>query len=325
MRLRLLLEPLRGATYGQLVAMARAGEEAGFDAFFRSDHYLGTDPDNPDYRPTDSWTTLGGLARDTRRIRLGTLVTASTFRFPGHLAMAVASVDEMSGGRIELGIGAAWYEAEHERYGIPLPPLGERYDRLAEQLEILHGLWGGEQGTPYDFEGRHYRLHDATTFPRLVQSPHPPIVLGGSGPRRTPALAARFADELNTGTRDGFAERVAAARRHCEELGRDPASLGLSTTLPVCCADTAEAARRKADALGGGLERLLVRGVVGTPDDLAARLEGLAELGIDTVYFHCFDAQDLDQVGLLGEALVEKMASVGPAAPGRGGPAERAH
>ena len=304
--------------------MARAGEAAGFDAFFRSDHYLGTDPDNGEHRPTDSWTTLGGLARDTGRIRLGTLVTASTFRRPGQLAMAVASVDEMSGGRIELGIGAAWYEAEHERYGIPFPPLKVRYDRLAEQLEILHGLWGGTQGEPYSFEGAHFVLRGATSFPRLVQSPHPPIVLGGSGPRRTPLLAAGFADELNTGTREGFVERVAAARRHCEELGRDPASLGLSTTVPVCCAETAEAARRKADVLGGGLERLLVRGVVGTPDDLAGRLEELAELGIDTVYFHCFDAQDLDQVSLLGEALVARMASVGPAAPGRGGRAARA-
>ncbi len=319
MRLRLLAEPLRGASYGELVAAARAAEAAGFDAFFRSDHYLGTDPDHRQYRPTDAWTTLGGLAGDTTSIRLGTLVTASTFRLPGPLAMAVASVDEMSGGRVELGIGAAWYEAEHERYGIPFQPLKVRYERLAEQLEIVHGLWGGTQGEPYSFEGAHYRLQGATTFPRLVQSPHPPVVLGGSGPRRTPLLAARFADELNTGTRDGFVERVAAARRHCEELGRDPASLGLSTTVPVCADDTAGGARRKADELGPGLDRLLQRGVVGTPADVADRLEQLAGLGIDTVYVHCFDPSDLDQVGLLGEALVDQMATVGPAAPGRRG------
>ena len=304
--------------------MALAAERAGFDAFFRSDHYLGTDPTNPDFRPTDAWTTLGGLARDTTRIRLGTLMTASTFRHPGPLAVAVASVDQMSAGRIELGIGAAWYEREHRSLGIPFAPLKERFDRLGEQLAIITGLWRGEPGTPFSFEGEHWSATACAAFPRLVQRPHPPIVIGGGGPRRTPLLAARFAAEYNSGFTDGIAERFANVRRICEEVGRDPATLGLSTTVPVCCGATRAEAERRAEGLGEGMRRLLSRGVVGTPDDVLAHLEQLASFGVDTAYFHCYDADDPDQVTLLGTELVDKTADLGPGAPGRGGPGHHA-
>src|SRR5580692_5520456 len=181
MRIRVLLEPHHGASYAQILALARATEEAGFDAFFRSDHYLGIDADDTGYRPTDSWTTLAGLAVQTERVRLGTLVTASTYRHPGPLAVAVATVDAMSGGRAELGIGAAWYEREHKYFGIPFPPLGERFDRLTEQLEIITGLWRTTPGERFSYQGKHYQLEECASIPR----PAPRAPARGA-PRRWP-------------------------------------------------------------------------------------------------------------------------------------------
>ena len=173
MRMRVLLEPHHGASYDQILALARATEEAGFDAFFRSDHYLGIDPDDTGYRPTDSWTTLAGLATQTERVRLGTLMTASTYRQPGPLAIIVATVDAMSGGRAELGIGAAWYEREHRFFGIPFPPLGERFDRLGEQLEVITGLWGTTPGERFSYHGKHYQLEECASIPRPARPPFP--------------------------------------------------------------------------------------------------------------------------------------------------------
>src|SRR5271170_7346432 len=221
MRLRILLEPHHGATYAQILALAQAAEAGGFDAFFRSDHYLGIDADDTTYQPTDSWTTLAGLAVQTDQVRLGTLVNASTFRLPGQLAVEVATVSQMSGGRAELGIGAAWYEREHQFFGIPFPPLGERFDRLGEQLDIITGLWATTPGERFSYHGQHYQLEECASIPRPARRP-PPIIIGGAGPRRTPALAARFADEFNSGMADGLAERFANFRRVCEQSGRDP-------------------------------------------------------------------------------------------------------
>src|SRR4051812_1567953 len=196
MRLVIFTEPQEGASYSDLLRVARLAESAGFDGFFRSDHYLpifgGGRPG-----PTDAWVTLGALAVQTSRIRLGTLVSSATFRLPGPLAIAVAQVDAMSGGRVEFGLGAGWFPAEHAAYGIPFPPLGERFDRLAEQLEIVDGLWRTRDGDRYSFAGRHYTLVDSPALPKPVQSPRPPIIVGGSGRKRTPELAARFADEFN--------------------------------------------------------------------------------------------------------------------------------
>jgi F420-dependent oxidoreductase-like protein len=313
MRLRVLLEPRYGATYQQILAMARAAEEAGFDAFFRSDHYLGIDVTDATYAPTDSWTTLAGLAVQTERIRIGTLVTASTFRHPGPLAVAVATVQAMSGGRTELGIGAAWYEREHESFGIPFPPIGERFDRLEEQLAILTGLWDTPPGESFSFHGKHYQIENCVNFPALGPGDKDPghgrprLIIGGAGPRRSPTLAARFADEYNCGLPDGVAGRLANFRRICAESGRDPAAVRLSTALPVCCGSTTGEARRRAAALGEAGARLLSMGVIGTPAEVVARAEELALAGADTLYFHIYDGADTDHIRLLGAEVLPRV------------------
>jgi F420-dependent oxidoreductase-like protein len=317
MRLRILLEPRYGASYQQILAMAQATEEAGFDAFFRSDHYLGIDASDASYAPTDSWATLAGLAVQTRRIRLGTLMTASTFRHPGPLAITVATVHAMSGGRAELGIGAAWFEREHQAFGIPFPATGERFDRLEEQLAILSGLWCTPPGQQFSHDGKHYQLAGCANFPVLGTNgdsarpaggppgfpagrSRPRLIIGGAGPKRTPSLAARFADEFNSGLTDGLGERLANFRRICAGLGRDPATVRLSTTLPVCCGQSAGEAAQRAAALGDAGTRLLGQGVVGTPADVLGRIRELAAAGVDTVYFHIYDAADTEHVRLLG-------------------------
>ena len=308
MRLRVLLEPHHGASYDQILALARVTEASGFDAFFRSDHYQGIDPDDSGYRPTDSWTTLAGLAVQTERVRLGTLMTASTYRRPGPLAITVATVDAMSGGRAELGIGAAWLEQEHRYLGIPFPPLGERFDRLGEQLEIITGLWATPPGERFTFHGKHYRLEECASIPRPAR--RPPVIIGGAGPRRTPALAARFADEFNSGMPDGLAERFANFRRICEQSGRDPAGVRLSTTLPVCCGPTRGEAAHRAATLGDAGARMLAMGVTGTPGDVLGRLAELRAAGADTVYFHLYDVTDLDHVRLLGREVLPQVTNI---------------
>ena len=307
MRLRVLMEPRHGATYQQTLAMARATEEAGFDAFFRSDHYLGIDVTDRSYQPTDSWTTLAGLAVATSRVRLGTLMTASTFRRPGPLAVSVATVDAMSGGRVELGLGAGWYEREHQMFGMPFPPAGERFDRLEEQLAVITGLWTTPRGESFSFEGKHYRIDDCVNFPRPAQRPRPGLIVGGGGPRRTPLLAARFADEFNAGMAPGTGERFANFRRICAETGRDPDTVRLSTTLPVCCGTTRDEARRRVGALGEPGERMLRNGVTGTPSDVIERIGELAATGADTLYFHLYDVDDLDHIHLLGSEVLPRV------------------
>jgi F420-dependent oxidoreductase-like protein len=303
--MRVLLEPHHGASYAQILALALATQEAGFDAFFRSDHYLGIDADEAGYRPTDSWTTLAGLAVQTERVRLGTLMTASTYRHPGPLAITVSTVDAMSGGRVELGIGAAWYEREHRYLGIPFPPLGERFDRLEEQLEIITGLWRTTPGERFSYHGKHYRLEECASIPRPAS--RPPIIIGGAGPRRTPALAARFADEFNSGMTDDLAGKFAGFRRACEQIGRDPAQVRLSTTLPVCCGSTRADAARRAAALGEPGARMLGMGITGIPAEVAGRLAELRTAGADTVYLHLYDVTDTEHVRLLGAEVLPQL------------------
>jgi F420-dependent oxidoreductase-like protein len=306
MRLRVLLEAHHGATYEQTLVLAQTAEEAGFEAFFRSDHYLGIERGNPRFVPTDSWTTLAGLARETKRLRLGTLVTAATFRLPGVLAVTVATVDGMSGGRVELGLGAAWYTQEHEMFGIPFPAIEERFDRLEEQLSIITGLWTTPPGERFSFAGKHYRIEGAANFPRAAQSPRPPLIVGGAGPRRTPALAARFADEFNAGFGPEVTGRFARFRRICEEVGRDPATVRLSVVVPVFCgSDESEVARRVGTMSRGPL---LDQAVCGGPDAVVERLREVAEAGADTVYFHVFDVEDLDHLRLLGAEVLPRLA-----------------
>jgi len=181
--LRIFVEPQQGASYDQLLRVAQRAEALGFDAFFRSDHFLTMGGDGLP-GPTDAWLTLGGIARETERIRLGTLVTASTFRPPGLLAIEVAQVDAMSGGRVELGLGAGWYDAEHAAYGFAFPPTGERFERLEEQFAIISGLWTTPEGETFDFDGRNYQLEESPALPKPVQRPHPPLIVGGGGPKR---------------------------------------------------------------------------------------------------------------------------------------------
>jgi F420-dependent oxidoreductase-like protein len=304
MRLRVLLEPHHGATYAQILALAKAAEEGGFDAFFRSDHYLGIDADDTTYQPTDSWTTLAGLAVQTSSIRIGTLVNASTFRLPGQLAVEVATVDQMSGGRAELGIGAAWYEREHQYFGIPFPALKERFDKLEEQLAILTGIWDTKPGDRFSFEGKHYQVTDCASIPRWASRPK--IIIGGAGAKRTPTLAAKYADEFNGALGLDLVERFANFHRVCEEVGRDPSEVRLSATLPVCIGRDAADLERRKESLGEPGARLLAAGVTGYAGDVIAIIENLASQGADTVYFHIYGTSDVAHIQLLGEQVVSR-------------------
>jgi F420-dependent oxidoreductase-like protein len=301
------MEPRHGATYAQILALARATDDAGFDAFFRSDHLFGVDPHDTTYRPTDCWTTLAGLARDTNRIRLGSLVTAATFRRPGMLAAVVASVDEMSGGRVELGLGTGWYQREHEAFGIPFPALGERFDQLEEQLEIITGLWRTEQGAEkaFSFSGRHYSVEENRTPPRPAQHPHPPIIIGGTGPKRTPAIAARFADEFNGALSDDLRLTYTRFEQACERIGRDHTEARRSAVLPVACATTPAEVTRRATVIGSELIRR--HAAIGSPALVVDRVEELRKAGADTIYFHIYDIDDLDHVALLGAEVGHEM------------------
>jgi alkanesulfonate monooxygenase len=305
MKVRIFVEPQQGAEYQRLLAVAQEAEACGFDAFFRSDHYLTMGGDGLP-GPTDAWVTLGALARETSHIRLGTLVTSSTFRWPGILAITVAQVDGMSGGRIELGLGTGWYEGEHTAYGIPFQPLGERFERLEEQLTIITGLWDTPPGETYSFAGKHYQLAKSPALPKPVQRPHPPVIVGGGGVARTPRLAATFADEFNLAFH-GVAETGAQfvrVRSACEQIGRDPATLGLSAAQVVCCGvDEAEIARRAA-SIGREVAELRTSGAAGTPDEVVERCRALGAAGADTVYLQVLDLNDLDHIRLIGESVL---------------------
>lgn len=300
-RLRIFTEPQQGATYEQLRAVAVLSEELGFDAFFRSDHYLRIGEGDPGPGSTDAWLTLAALARDTTSIRLGTLVTPVTFRLPGPLAIAVAQVDAMSGGRVEVGIGAGWYDQEHEAYGIPFPPTGERFEHLEEQLEILTGLWSTPAGQTYSFAGRHHTLTDSPALPKPVQRPHPPVILGGYGTRRTPRLAAQHAAEFNLPfpPLSYFAEGCGHVRRACEERGRDPDAMRYTAALVVCCGATEAEFERRAAAIGHDPQHLRDHAAGGLPAEVVERIRAFGAAGADAVYLQVLDVDDLDHLRLL--------------------------
>ncbi len=302
-QLRIFTEPQQGATYDDLLDVAKRAEQLGFGAFFRSDHYLamgealeaGGLPG-----PTDAWTMLAGLARDTSTIRLGTLVTAGTFRLPAVLAIAVANVDQMSGGRVELGLGAGWYEQEHAAYGIPFPGLGERFERLEEQLEIVTGLWSTPQGEHFSFAGRHYQLTDSPALPKPAQA-NLPIIIGGGGQRRTPRLAARFASEFNLGFRSvaDFTEQRNRVLDACTAVGRDPATMTFSAALVVAIgADAAEYDRRAA-AIGRLPDELREQGIAGVAAEAAETLERWQLVGADRLYLQVLDLGDLEHLNVI--------------------------
>lgn len=305
MRFRIFTEPQQGASYDDQVVIAQTAERLGFDAFFRSDHFLSMGEGDGLPGPTDSWVTLGAIARETSTIRLGTLVSSATFRHPGLLAIQVAQVDAMSGGRAELGLGTGWFAEEHAAYGIPFPE--KRFGILEEQLEVITGLWSTPVGEKYSFAGEHYTLVESPALPKPVQAPVP-VVVGGGGLKRTPRVAARFASEFNIGftldPKPAF-DRVRAA---CDEIGRDPESLHYSSALATAVgADDAEFARR-ARAIGRDPETFRENSLGGTPQQVIDEIGRLAEAGVDTLYLQIMDLHDLDHLELIAAEVLPAFA-----------------
>jgi len=300
-------EPQQGFSYQEQLDFALTAERLGFDGFFRSDHYLRMGDGDPLPGPTDAWTTLAGLARETTRIRLGTLVSSATFRSPGILAIQVAQVDQMSDGRIELGLGTGWFEAEHTAYGIPFPR--RRFDLFEEQLQVVTGLWSTPVGETFSFHGEHYDLTESPALPKPVQAPVP-LIIGGGGKARTPALAARYATEFNIGFQpeEVIAEKFAGVRAACERIDRDPATLKRSVALPTLAGRTETDLRWRAQHIGADLDDFRAAGnVVGGADDIAAKVNRLRELGADRVYFQLLDMRDLEQLEYLGTEVLQHL------------------
>lgn len=323
MRIALMCEPQQGMSYEDLLRMARATEAAGFEAFYRSDHYTSF-PGAAGLPTTDAWVTLAGLARETDRIGLGTMVSPVTFRHPGLLAKMAVTADHMSGGRIEVGLGAGWNEAEHAEYGFDFPDLRTRVDMLAEQLAIVHGLWTEPDGWTY--EGRFWRVRGSRFVPRPLERAgrrHPNLIVGGGGRTRTAHLAARYADEFNFSSGDPDAahaafERVRAA---CVEVGRDPASLTYSTQVGVLVATSPDELRQRTEALlrlvgrGGGdaaafLAERRSRWIIGTPDEALERVAAFGRAGAQRLVLQTLLPRDLEMLRLIGEALIPQAATM---------------
>ncbi|XVU24109.1 TIGR03560 family F420-dependent LLM class oxidoreductase [Actinoplanes sp. CA-054009] len=308
MRLVIFTEPQQGASYDDLRKVAQTAEASGFDGFFRSDHFLTMGGDGRP-GPTDAWLTLAALAVQTSTIRLGTLVTSATFRLPGPLAIAVAQADAMSGGRIEFGLGGGWFEAEHKAYGIPFPPVGERFDRLEEQLEIITGLWGTPAGQTFDFDGKHYQVSDSPGLPKPVQSPRPPVIIGGHGKKRTPALAARFADEFNVpfSKIEDISPVYDRVRAASVAIGRAvPPAFSAAAVLCVG-RDDAEVSRRAA-AIGREVSEMRENGgIVGTPDEVVETIKRYEAAGASRLFLQALDLSDLDHIELVASAVAPQL------------------
>ena len=310
MKLRIFTEPQQGARYQDLLAVAQHAEKLGFDGFFRSDHYVKMgDQASGLPGPSDAWITLAGIARETSTIRLGTLVNSSTFRYPGVLAISIANVDDMSNGRVELGLGAGWFNDEHTSYGIPFPTLGERFDRLEEQLAIVTGLWGTPVDQTFSFDGKHFQLTNSPALPKPVQSPVP-IIIGGGGPKRTPALAARYASEFNLpfSSQEAFVQQCDRVKAACTEIGRDPNSLVYSTALIVCVGKTDADIKRRAAVLGREVDELKLNGVCGTPAEAIEKLQSWAAVGAERAYLQVLDLTDLDQLDLVASEVMSAVS-----------------
>jgi F420-dependent oxidoreductase-like protein len=309
MELRVFVEPQEGASYEQQLTFAQAAERLGFGAFFRSDHLLRIRPGSPLPGPTDSWVTLGALARETSTIRLGTMVTSATFRLPGALAVAVAQVDAMSGGRVELGLGSGWFELEHTAYGIPFWSLGERFDRLEEQFAIIAGLWATPPGERFSFDGAHYQLRDCPALPRPASAAGPPLIVGGLGAKRTPALAARYAAEFNMPFADVETARIQfqRVRSVCEQIQRSPDSLTYSHAITVCCAANEQELRRRAERIGRDPEELRRNGAAGSPAEVLERLAAFADAGAQRAYLQLIDLDDIDHLELIAAEVMPQL------------------
>jgi F420-dependent oxidoreductase-like protein len=306
MDLRIFTEPQQGASYDTLLTVAKATEDLGFDAFFRSDHYLCMGSADGLPGPTDAWITLAGLARETKRIRLGTLMTAGTFRLPGVLAIQVAQVDQMSGGRVELGLGAGWFEEEHKAYGIPFPK--EKFARLEEQLTIVTGLWATETGQTFSYQGAHYQLTDSPALPKPAQS-KVPVLIGGHGVTRTPRLAARYADEFNIpfASIEDSERQFGRVRAAAEAVGRRADDLVYSNAMVVCVGkDDAEVARRAA-VIGRDVDELKVNGLAGSPAEVVDKIGRYGAIGASRIYLQVLDLEDLEQLELISSQVQSQL------------------
>ncbi|GAA1189031.1 LLM class F420-dependent oxidoreductase [Streptomyces hebeiensis] len=306
MDLRIFTEPQQGATYETLLTVAKATEDLGFDAFFRSDHYVRMGDVDGLPGPTDAWITLAGLARETSRIRLGTLMTAGTFRLPGVLAIQVAQVDQMSGGRIELGLGAGWFEEEHTAYGIPFPK--EKFARLEEQLAIVTGLWETEIGKTFSYDGTYYQLTDSPALPKPAQN-KVPVLIGGHGATRTPRLAARYADEFNIpfASVEDTERQFSRVRAAAEAIGRAADELVYSNALVVCVGKTDAEVARRAAAIGREAEELKANGLAGSPAEVVDKIGRYEEAGSSRIYLQFMDLDDLDQLELISHEVQSQL------------------
>jgi F420-dependent oxidoreductase-like protein len=310
--LRIFTEPQQGASYEDLLAVAQTAETAGFGGFFRSDHFLKMGDVSGFPGPSHAWVTLAGLARDTNTIRLGTLVSPVTFYRPGPLAISVAQVDAMSGGRIEFGFGAGWYEAEHTAYGLEFPPLGPRFDRYEEALEQIKGLWTTPEGETYSHDGKFHQFVDSPALPKPFQKPCPPIIIGGRGAKRTPALVAAHAAEFNLPFTplDEIAPAIERVDAACQAIGRSPAEVVKSAALVLCVGGSQAEVNRRADAIGRKAEELAENGLAGTSEQVIDKLGTYAEAGIERMYLQVLDLGDIDHVSMAGADLIAPAAAI---------------
>lgn len=308
--LRIFTEPQQGARYEDLLAVAQASEEGGFAGYFRSDHYLKMGNVDGKPGPTHAWVTLAGLARETTSIRLGTLVSPITFYRPGPLALAVAQVDAMSGGRIDFGVGAGWFEREHSAYGLDFPPLGDRFDRLEEAMEQIHGLWTTPEGSTFSHDGRFHRFVESPALPKPAQRPHPPIIIGGRGAERTPALAARYAADFNLPFTpiEEVLPAIERINKVCADRGRNPAEIVKSTTMVLCLGASDTEVNRRAQAIGRQADELREAGAAGTTEEVVDKLSRYREAGIQRVYLQVLDLGDLDHISQAGVDLIPALA-----------------
>ena len=319
MRIALMIEPQQGLTYAEQLAVAQHVEAAGLEALFRSDHYESF-PGESGEPTTDAWAVLAGLARETTRIGLGTLVSPVMYRTPGNLAKVAITVDEMSGGRLEVGVGAGWHEDEHRRHGFPFPEISERADRLEETLEILHGLWEGPDG--WSYLGTHYAVQDALFRPKAGSVPgrdggRPNLIVGGQGSPRSFRIAARYADEFNLSSSSPqvAAQKYRALDDALRAAGRDPATITHSSMVGVLIGrDRDEVRGREADLLGAfgadedaeaWFDSRRPRWIRGTPDEARAKVREFAEAGVERIMLQDFIARDLEMIDLAGEVLLD--------------------
>lgn len=306
MDVRIFIEPQQGTSYSEVLAVATRAEELGFDGFFTSDHLLKMgDQVSGMPGPLDAWTTLAGLARDTKRVRLGSLVSPITFHSPAQLAVRVAQIDDMSGGRIELGLGAGWYETEHAAHGLAFPDVAERFDRLTEALEIVSGLWATGESDSFGYDGQHFTIVDSPALPRPHQRPAPPIIVGGRGKRRTPALAAQFASEFNLGFADpaDWREVCDNVVEYCEARERAPESMIWSAAQVVAIGASEADFARRAAAIGREPAEIRSSGIAGVLEEATERIAEFADVGCDRIYVQLLDLKDLEHLSVIAQAF----------------------